>query len=443
MIARLAPWALGAAAIAAAAIVIVSSGGGATKVYLAIPNGDGLKVGADVKVAGTAVGSVSGLGFDRNDHVRVTMSVDNGKAKVGRDASAAIRAANLLGQKFIALNLGNPASPMPDGGTIPLSRVSFPTDLDEVLDVLDPSTRARLGILVDEAGTALTGRRADFNALLATAPQSIARARRIVGDLATNNGALAQLVQRTNGWVTKFSGQRRQLADLVSAAGATMSTFAARRTELRATLARAPGALESGRTFLADLQSAAQPLAPAARLISSTAPQLSRFLALLPAFATTARPALREATQTAPFLTRVAAITPTVRLAAPAAASLDTLAAVAPPATQALGKSIDDVMAFIEGWGRAAQTRDAAGHVFRGFFDLNGDVLQSLLHAGSGLVTASTRAARPHAQTAHPAAASPATGPAPPQGGTGPAQTEPVPPPGNGVSSLLHFLLGR
>src|SRR5262249_16826564 len=55
---------------------------------------------------------------------------------------------------------------LPDGSTIPISRVHVTTDLDEVLNALQPDVRQSLQTLIVELGAASAGRGQDVNATL-------------------------------------------------------------------------------------------------------------------------------------------------------------------------------------------------------------------------------------------------------------------------------------
>lgn len=68
-----------------------------------------LKIGDPVKMAGVPIGKVEKIGFDQGK-VKVTMKLDQA-AEVKTDAKATIRFAGLLGQNFIAINLGTAAVP--------------------------------------------------------------------------------------------------------------------------------------------------------------------------------------------------------------------------------------------------------------------------------------------------------------------------------------------
>lgn len=79
---------------------------------------DGLSRGADVKIAGVRVGSVTDLAIDpQSFNAVVTLRVDP-TLRLPRDTSAEITSEGLLGGRFVALVPGGAEQPLRDGGRI-------------------------------------------------------------------------------------------------------------------------------------------------------------------------------------------------------------------------------------------------------------------------------------------------------------------------------------
>jgi len=124
-----------------------------------------LNSAASVELAGTRVGSVEGLEL-RDGRPLVRLSIDPAYADLlHADASAAIRPHGLLGPRYVDL-AGGSHGRLRDGATIPISRVRVSTELDQVLDALQPDARQSLRTLIGELGTASDGRGQDVNAAL-------------------------------------------------------------------------------------------------------------------------------------------------------------------------------------------------------------------------------------------------------------------------------------
>ncbi|HEY7202476.1 MAG TPA: MlaD family protein [Candidatus Dormibacteraeota bacterium] len=121
-----------------------------------------LNTQASVELGGIRVGSVEGLEM-RHGRPFVEVSVDRAYAGLlHADASAAIRPHGLLGPRYVQLD-GGTRGRLADGATIPISRVRVSTELDEVLDALQPDVRQSLQTLIVELGAASDGRGQDVN----------------------------------------------------------------------------------------------------------------------------------------------------------------------------------------------------------------------------------------------------------------------------------------
>jgi virulence factor Mce-like protein len=361
------------------AVLVATSGSSPYRVQLELSTATGLREGSQVKVGGVPVGKVHKLRLAKDDVVVADLALDDNDP-VGPGASASVVTSNLLGSKFIQLDRGDVGRPLPSGTRLPASRVDYPVDLDQVLNVLDPDTRTRLQVLLNEAGTAVTGRQEDLSATLRLLPPSLKGGAKLLAELNTDNGSLERLVKNASGVVDRVTGERRQLTRVIDGADGVLRTTAQRQAALRETLARAPGTLRVARRVLADMEATTVPLRPAADAIRATAPALTDTLAQLPGFQKAAEPTLQRATDVAPTLTKLAAgATPVLRRARPTLTALQSVASTSKPLTDVLRVSIDDGLGLAEGWARAIQTRDKLGHVFRGRAILPVNTLASLV----------------------------------------------------------------
>lgn len=455
-------------AAAVLAVVLLQSSGSSYVIKMSLADAAGLRQGSPVSIGGQDVGTISMT--VHNARVLVSMKLNRAYAPVGRDATASVASLNLLGQKRIELNKGDVRHPAASGYLLPASQVSVTADLDQVLDVLSPDVRTRLGILVNEAGQAFTGRRADFSQMLEQLPGDFNAGTSLLNGIAADNHTLADLVQTSDGFVTQLAQQRSQLNHAIDVLGQASSTVQARRAQLAETLSKAPQTLTTLQTFLSKLQNTTVPLGPAARDITAAAPELSATLAQLNPFRQAADPTLREATTVAPALTRLATgATPVVQRATPVAASLAAFSAALVPMTQIVNRSADNLVAILQNWSRAIQFRDGLSHVFRGEATMTPQTLTSMINqlqqAGvlGSLETAAKRtanaanAARPKADGAKPAAkapspnhaaskSSPSNANAAPEAGgpsvTTPSRTGTSPAPGSpSLATLLSYLL--
>jgi phospholipid/cholesterol/gamma-HCH transport system substrate-binding protein len=87
----------------------------------------GLSVRAPVRIGGVKIGQVSAIGLDDESRPQVTLEVDAG-VEISTDSSAAIRTAGLLGDQFIAVELGAEEASLADGEEFEFTESAFSID---------------------------------------------------------------------------------------------------------------------------------------------------------------------------------------------------------------------------------------------------------------------------------------------------------------------------
>ncbi|MEA2434949.1 MAG: phospholipid/cholesterol/gamma-HCH transport system substrate-binding protein [Actinomycetota bacterium] len=87
----------------------------------------GLQVENQVRVAGIKVGVVSDIQLQQ-DHVEVTMEIDNG-IEIPNDAFAEIKLATILGTKFVDIEAKGGAPFLVQGDNIPVDKTSIPYEI--------------------------------------------------------------------------------------------------------------------------------------------------------------------------------------------------------------------------------------------------------------------------------------------------------------------------
>lgn len=371
---------LGAVAVLVAVLVI----GGGDDPYVAklrMANAGGLKNGSPVTTGGVRIGKVHMEPDTAGRVAKVELRIEDEYAPLGRGASAAIVAQNLLGQKQVQVTPGNRADAAPSGFVIPERRITQPTDLDRVLNVLDGDTRARLAIFVNEAGAAFTGRRADFNRFLRDIAPAVASGTDVVRQLGADNRRLRRLLTTSDRYVAEVTRRRKDAVRLVDRVGEAAETASGKRVQLRQTIAAAPGALRSLRGLLAELRVTSAPLGAAARQVSNTTAPLQQALEAIEPFRQSAAPALRSARDIAPDLERLALrATPVIRRAVPTARAVRRMSADDLPAvTATTDRSINNTLATVQNWAGAIQFRDGLSHIFRGEASFAPDGIKSLV----------------------------------------------------------------
>jgi hypothetical protein len=88
----------------------------------------------------------------------VTVSIRKDYAPLHQGATAAIRPKSLLGEKCVAMTVGDPSRPViPDSATLPASATSVNVELEQLVNIFDAPTRAQLQKLIDSLGIGLAG----------------------------------------------------------------------------------------------------------------------------------------------------------------------------------------------------------------------------------------------------------------------------------------------
>jgi phospholipid/cholesterol/gamma-HCH transport system substrate-binding protein len=106
---------------------------GGYQVATVFDSATGLSTGADVDIAGVAVGKVASIELQR-DKAKVVMNIKK-DVKLGKDALAMIRTHGLMGDKFVSIRPGDTAKgTIPPGGEI--TKTVPPVDIDQLLSNL-------------------------------------------------------------------------------------------------------------------------------------------------------------------------------------------------------------------------------------------------------------------------------------------------------------------
>jgi phospholipid/cholesterol/gamma-HCH transport system substrate-binding protein len=183
---------------------------------------ENLVPGNDVVVGGVTVGTVKAVELNPDEsataQVIVTMAVEGRFAPLHQGTKALIRPKGLLGNMFMELTPGPAIAPsIQRGGSIPLQDTGAPVDLDQVNDIFDPQTRAKVKTATLEGGKAFDGRGEDLNKLLAQLPQISADAAATTGAIDERDQELDQLQVEFDRvaymWASEDLAFRRDLAN--------------------------------------------------------------------------------------------------------------------------------------------------------------------------------------------------------------------------------------
>jgi len=346
----------------------------------------GLRKNSSVKVAGVPGGKVIELVVDKRptgDVAVATLRMKKSAAPIGSGARIEVRPTDLLGERYAELLPGDRSRPVRSGSTIPTSRTSVPVELDDIFNILDPDTRTRLGILLNEVGMGLHGRGFDLNKLLAEMPPSLEQTRALLAQVADQNRTLKAMLVKGDRITATIDAKHDYLGELIDEAQSALGGVAAKRESLGRTIQHAPGAFAQLRSTLANLDSASVALRPFADDLRRTAPALGTTLRSLPEFADAAAPTLRTARQVSPSLSSLGSrATPTIRRLRPTSAALAGVLREAGPIVDQLDlRATDDILYFIQNWALGMKPRDALGHQVSAKINIDSSYVTSALAA--------------------------------------------------------------
>lgn len=270
-----------------------------------------LSANDDVRQNSKRIGRVSAIEF-KHGKALVTMEID-GDREVYRNARAEVWDTSALAMKFVELDPGSPSSGELGDHAIPATRTKGSADLQQLLSVFDPKTRAQTSRMLRELGGGMGGHSEDIHDLLANAPDLLDDLGTSAHALASDEADLPGLLRSMDRLAARFDGRQEQISALVEQSDATMRAFAVddgrplQRTlaETPATLTKTRAALASLDAPLADLKTAMETVQPGTRALGKSTPNIRGLLRegvpvleKVPGVAKRAKPAVGDLTKT-------------------------------------------------------------------------------------------------------------------------------------------------
>lgn len=323
--------------------------------------------GNTVKINGVKVGEVATMRAI-DGVARVALEFGPGSPPLHQDASAAIKADSILGERFVAVDPGSPAAPLLEtNGVIAADRTSSDVDLQELVNAFDNPTSSALAAMVGTLGAGFEGNGENVAAAISALAPAMDQTDQLVSVLRDQNEVLNSLVDTVapvTASVAADDGAR--LDGLVQSLRDLFSTTSADKEALERTLAELAPTLTSARVTLAELRKTADSTTPTLRSLRPTTSQLEEFSEELDDFAEAADPALDELE---PLLYQAKDL---LLKAQPVAEKLRELggdlkhsSASLRPVVGELDGNIVNVMEFIKRWALTTNGRDGLGHYFR------------------------------------------------------------------------------
>ena len=271
-----------------------------------------------VRIAGVRVGEIAGLDLE-NGRAVLTLAIDPKYARrIHRDATALLRPRTALEDMFVELDPGTAgASVVRAGDRIRIGETAPEVKSHEILNQLDTQTRAYLGLLINGGGDGLQGRGRDLRKLLRRLEPLHRDVERVSGIFARQRRKLRRLVHVYGKLTTAVAQDEDDLATVVSASNEVFGAFASQRSNVSATVAKLPAALDRTEGALARLRSFADLLGPTVQALRPPVRRLPRANAALRDLAVATTDTVRDDVR--PFIRR---LTPYLDSLRPAAGDL-------------------------------------------------------------------------------------------------------------------------
>src|ERR687886_2044634 len=111
---------------------------------VSFPEATTLAEAADVRMSGVTIGKVGRKDLDKGaNRTRITLDINRRFAPLPKDTRAILRQKTLLGETFVELTPGHPSTgKLQDHAILPNGQVEPTVELDEILRVFDPQTKA-------------------------------------------------------------------------------------------------------------------------------------------------------------------------------------------------------------------------------------------------------------------------------------------------------------
>jgi virulence factor Mce-like protein len=227
-----------------ASIFSLGSGNNDYTVKVHFPTANGLIDGSDVFIGGVKVGVVNSVVVDPTpptdngdsnfanptSTAMATISIGKQYAPLHQGATAAIRPKSLLGEKYVAMTVGDPGrDAIPDGSTLPSDATSVNVELDQLINVFDEATRKQLQKLIDSLGTGLAGQGRNTNQTLQVGRQDLGNLAQVTDVLQARDAELKRIIDALSKITSSLATdqQRANYPDLLAHSDTVLKTLIA------------------------------------------------------------------------------------------------------------------------------------------------------------------------------------------------------------------------
>ena len=266
-----------------------------------LPNAANLVQGNEVRIGGFRVGVISEITPLREENgqvrARILMKLQKDVEELPNDSNLLVRSRSALGLKYVEITPGESEQGFAAGSVIPAERATpEPVEFDDVFNTFDKKTREGQRLQLRGFGDGLAGRGRELNATIQILPQLFSNLEPVMSTLAAPATRLRRLfpsLERAARIVAPVAETQAELFENLDTTFAALASVA--RPHIQETISRGPAAMDAGlrgfarqRSFLENTAGFARDLAPGARVLPQTVPDLADALVI-------GQPALRRA----------------------------------------------------------------------------------------------------------------------------------------------------
>lgn len=220
------------------------------KLYVEVPQVGNLRDHDQVRIAGRRVGQVQKLSITRDGAARLQLQIEPSTEQLPKDTQVSIRAAGLLGARYVEFTPGRSTQMLRDGDTVRGGVNAKTYGVPELLNTFDAPTRTQLGHLGKELGTAFMGNGTALNRGLRLAAPAQRPFQSIIEAIKARPGALDRFAPAFAAALDPLDANRSGLVEQFEPTAAALRPFQTHRGTMRDTLDVAPSALQAADTGL-------------------------------------------------------------------------------------------------------------------------------------------------------------------------------------------------
>ncbi len=199
--------------------------------HVQVRDANELTSGAEVHMAGGAlVGRIDSIDPARSASGQpiavLNLALNKSIEPLPADSTFVIRLKGAIGLKYLQITPGNSARTLPNGATVPVSQTAATVDLDQVLSMFNPPTRA--GIAAATAGYAygLAGRGSDINDAINAFVPLVTDLRPVMRNLASRKTNFAGFFHGLESFTSAVAPVAQTQADLYANLNTTFGSLA-------------------------------------------------------------------------------------------------------------------------------------------------------------------------------------------------------------------------